>query len=257
MLTFQSSIPGEESEERSKAMMVLLYHHFVDGEPVSEWELNIEDFAAQMEYLKKEGYRTLSLEEFCAYHEKGEFPPKSVLLTFDDAYESFYTHAYPVLYEYGLKSVVYPILEYTPGLLRKTIYSPHLSFSQMRELQESNLVEFGSHTYGLHHFRQDQTPYIEPEEGESEEEYRERILVDLRVSRDLLYLQLDSEILSLAWPFGMSTPLAQEIALEVGYEVLLCGQPGLVTSKTPLTCIPRYSITSGSLQDFIRLLRRL
>lgn len=255
IISFHPSLPGGECQ--SHTVMVLLYHHFVEGEPITPWELNREDFALQMKYLKEEGYRTLSLEEFYSFYQQREFPPKSVLLTFDDAYHSFYTIAYPILLEYGLQGVVYPIVEFIPGLQREGSYSQYLSFSEMRELQESGLVEFGSHTYGLHHFREDETPFIEPYENETEEEYRKRILVDLRLSRDLLSLQLDREISSLAWPYGMKTPIAEEIALEVGYEILLCGEPGLVTRNTPLTCIPRYSITSGSLEDFIRLLRRL
>lgn len=255
ILSYQPSILG--GERQGNVAMVLIYHHFVEGEPITPWELNKDDFALQMRYLKEEGYRALSLEEFYSFHRQGEFPPQAVLLTFDDGYYSFYSIAFPILKELGLNAVVYPIVASTPGLQREASYSRYLSFSEMRELQESGLVEFGSHSYGLHYFREDDTPFIEPLEGETEEEHRERILKDLRVSRDLLSLQLDREILSLAWPYGMSTEVAQEIALEVGYEILLCGDPGLVTRSTPLTCIPRYSITSGSLTDFIRLLRRL
>lgn len=255
ILSIHPSTPREEPT--GNKVMVLLYHHFVEGEPTNPWELNQDDFAAQMEYLAQEGYRTLSLEEFYFYHQEGDFPPQSILLTFDDAYYSFYEIAYPILKEYSLQAVLYPIVESIPGLMIGESFSRYVSFAQMRKMQESGLIDFGSHSYGLHHFREDETPLVEPHEGEDEEAYRQRIRVDLRVSRDLLSLQLDQEINSLAWPFGMTTPSAQEIAQEVGYTLLLCGQPGLVTPRTPLTCIPRYSVTSGSLEEFIRLLRRL
>lgn len=236
--------------------MVLLYHHFVQGAATSPWELNVDDFASQMAYLSRENYQTLSLEEFIFYHERGEFPPQSILLTFDDAYYSFYSLAYPILSKYELKAIVFPIIEFVPGLEMQPYYSKYLSFRQMRKLLKDNLVEFGSHSYGLHHFREDGTPFIQPYQGEGEEEYYQRILIDLRLSRDLLSLQLEKEIISLAWPYGMNTPLALEIGIEVGYRLFFCGEPGMVTSKTPLTCIPRYSITSGCLEDFKILLAR-
>lgn len=255
MLSIHPSIPSEVSP--GNKAMVLLYHHFVTEEPTNPWELNRDDFAGQMQYLAQEGYRTLSLEEFYHYHQQGAFPPQSLLLTFDDAYYSFYTMAYPILQEYSLKAVLFPIVEFIPGLKMGETFSRYVSFSEMREMQESGLIDYGSHSYGLHHFRNHEIPLVEPYEGEDTEAYRQRILVDLRVSRDLLSLQLGEEIESLAWPYGLSTPLAQEVALEVGYSMLFSGHPGLVTPRTPLTCIPRYSVTSGSLEEFIRLLRRL
>ncbi len=50
----------------------------------------------------------ISLSEFLARLETGaDFPPKAVLLTFDDGQVDFYEHAFPVLNKYGLPAAVF------------------------------------------------------------------------------------------------------------------------------------------------------
>ena len=55
-----------------------------------------------MDYLHKENYHTLTLDEVkdYYYHEK-ELPDKSILITFDDCFQSVKRYAYPILKKYG------------------------------------------------------------------------------------------------------------------------------------------------------------
>ena len=240
-----------------EGVRVLLYHHLVEGEPASEMELSREDFAAQMDYLYQHGYQVLSLEEFIEFYNQGEFPADSVLITFDDGYYSFYSHAYPVLLKYDFPAVIFPVIEYMPGLEREQLYTDYLSFHHLRLMdRDSGLVETGSHTYNLHYLTEEGLPAVKQKEDEGDEEYRERIMRDLRVSRDLLELQLDQKIISLAWPFGEDTELARELAEKLGYQLLFSGHPGVVTPETDLGDIPRYSVFRGDLDYFNRLMQR-
>lgn len=72
--------------------------------------------------------------------------PKYVVLTFDDGYRDFYTHAFPVLKKYGFTATVFLPTAYIdnngkPGLKGKQ----HLSWDEVRELQAQG-ISFGSHT---------------------------------------------------------------------------------------------------------------
>lgn len=63
---------------------VLMYHD-VRETALNYFDVTTEDFAAQLDRLKADGYQTLSMEEFVAIvKEGGIFPEKSVLITFDD-----------------------------------------------------------------------------------------------------------------------------------------------------------------------------
>lgn len=77
--------------------------------------------------------------------------PKYVVLTFDDGYRDFYTHAFPVLKKYGFTATVFLPTAYIdnngkPGLKGKQ----HLTWDEVRELHDQG-IDFGSHTVNHQH----------------------------------------------------------------------------------------------------------
>lgn len=245
----------KETGAEKEGVIILTYHHLVEDEPQDDSEIRIQDFAEQMKYLSENGYQTLSLDELMNYYRDGTFPPRGVLITFDDGYFSFYQHAYPILVRYNFKAAIFPVVGLTPGLQRRITWMDHLTFHHMRYMsKESGLLDIGSHTFDLHFTREDEKPAIMPEKGEKDENYRNRIRKDLLVSKELLELQTDHEIISLVWPYGETTETACEIALELGYELLFTTESGLFTAQSSLAAIPRDHVQTGSLDDFIQLL---
>jgi hypothetical protein len=77
--------------------------------------LEPDEFEGQLRYLKENGYRTLSLDEFLATL-KGtrKAGPREVLLTIDDARTSAWLYGYPLLQKYELNAVVFAITGWTP-----------------------------------------------------------------------------------------------------------------------------------------------
>jgi peptidoglycan/xylan/chitin deacetylase (PgdA/CDA1 family) len=74
-----------------------------------------EGFAEQMEYLA-ERYNVLSLETLLNHIESGApLPPRSVLITFDDAYRDFLEYAWPVLKRCQLPVVLFVPTGYMEG----------------------------------------------------------------------------------------------------------------------------------------------
>ncbi|MGE5552776.1 MAG: polysaccharide deacetylase family protein [Betaproteobacteria bacterium] len=68
-----------------------------------------------------------------------------MVLTFDDGYESLYTRVFPLLLRYGTKATVYLIVSRMGQSRRGQRY---LSADQIRRMDQSGLVEFGSRTGG-------------------------------------------------------------------------------------------------------------
>ena len=237
-------------------VIILTYHHLVDENPINQAEITYTDFKAQMQYLAENEYNVISKAEFIKYKEENSFPEKTILLTFDDGYYSFYEYAYPVLKKYDFPAVVFPIISSMPGLERQPVYSDRLSFADMAELNNSSpVINFGSHSYNLHYFKEDQ-PAIYQQENECCDDYNCRIRRDLRLSRDLLEDQLDKRdnLASLAWPYGYYTERAEEIAIDLGYELIFKLGDRPYYPEEEIVSIPRYGVTSGDINHLKNIL---
>ena len=86
---------------------VIMYHQIVQAQigTTSPFELGLYlppvEFEKQVAYLTKEGYKTISSEEFSNILERRANPStKSIMLTFDDGTTSHYTSAYRILKKY-------------------------------------------------------------------------------------------------------------------------------------------------------------
>lgn len=254
IISFQGS--ADNITDNSQ-IVVLTYHQLTTEQPESSAVLNIDDFASQMEYLYQNNYRTLSLQELKKYHQQGSFPANAVLITFDDGYRTFYTKALPVLEKYNLQAVVFPIVSHLSKITPRKLWSEPLYFQDLRDMEtNSELVEIGSHTYDLHHYR-DEQPVLLPKEKETPTEYIARIRKDLQVSKELLELQLDKNIIALSWPYGRYNETSQKIAKTIGFKLLFTTESRPFTTEDKLTEIPRYSVSEGELDYFKSLLEDL
>jgi poly-beta-1,6-N-acetyl-D-glucosamine N-deacetylase len=87
--------PGVASA--SPQFLVLTYHD-VTRQDIASDDLSPEAFIRQIEYFRSHGYVFVSSPgDLAAARGTAKLPNKAVLLTFDDAYESFYTRVFPAL----------------------------------------------------------------------------------------------------------------------------------------------------------------
>ncbi len=90
----------------------------LDGIPVFVYHtIEPELFESHLNYLKKNGYNTLSINDFYEIitSQKVAKNPKQVLLTIDDARSSVWRFAYPLLKKYEMKATVFII----PGVTKE------------------------------------------------------------------------------------------------------------------------------------------
>ncbi len=103
-------------------------------------EVTREWLEPRLQYLAENGYRTVACDEIARYVIDGLRPgPKSVALTFDDAWESAYTVAFPLLKQYRLCAALFaiPARVGQPGFI---------TWPQLRELSASGVFDVQSHT---------------------------------------------------------------------------------------------------------------
>ena len=121
---------------------VLMYHD-IKTVPVNGFDVSTKNFAAQLDLLKSEGYTTLGADDFAECLMSGDFPAKSVVITFDDGYRGVYMNALPELRKRNMKAVLFIITEMVGRL--DTGY-PHITHQELKEMASDDLISFGSHS---------------------------------------------------------------------------------------------------------------
>lgn len=143
-------------------------------------------FAEHMRFLHENSYQVVSLTEAVSRLEAGQISPKSVVLTFDDGYENFYTNAYPVLSHYGFRATVFLSTQYIGNDPRSFNNKRCLTWGQVRELHRAG-VAFGSHTVTHPQLRS-----VGPRE----------LAYEVRHSKETLENQLDCKVESFCYPYA-------------------------------------------------------
>ena len=118
---------------RDTGVRILCYHRVFD-EKKDYLNVPSANFQAQMEWLKREGYHTISLAEF--FEGKGD--SKSIMITFDDGYRDNYENAFPILKNLGFKAAIFCIAD-------RIGQEPYLKLADIKEMHAQGF-EFGSHT---------------------------------------------------------------------------------------------------------------
>ncbi|HSF05581.1 MAG TPA: polysaccharide deacetylase family protein [Methylomirabilota bacterium] len=166
---------------------VLVYHHIA---PRAQGRLVLAAsmFEQQMRYLKARGYRTVSLDDLIEHTQLGrQLPRRSVVLTFDDGYQSFLRHAYPVLKKLGFTATLFVYTDYV-GLGRNA-----LGWDDLRRLADEG---FGLGAHSKTHSE------LRRRADESPEAYARRVHSELVVPLQLFQARLGRTPRVLAYPYG-------------------------------------------------------
>lgn len=192
-------------------------------------------FRAQMAFLRYAGYRVISLAECLAgLFEGARLARRSVVITFDDGYQNFAEHAFPVLRRYGYPATVFLVA----GLLGQRAQwllddgrdgPPLMSAATVRELAGAD-ISFGSHS--LSHPRLSRlTP----------ERQREEIVA----SKARLEDQLGFAVADFCYPYGDYDRHARDLAEAAGYRSALTCVRGAANGAANRFEIPRKAVSYG------------
>jgi hypothetical protein len=120
----------------------------LSGVPVFSYHtVAAESFEADLTFLQRNGYRSLSSAEFLEFLAgNNAVPERSVLLTFDDGPENFHSVTYPLLLRFGVRAIAFV----APGLHAEreeiAVKFRPMSWQEIKEIHASGLVDFQSHT---------------------------------------------------------------------------------------------------------------
>lgn len=222
----------------SSSAVVLEYHHVATDTPAST-SITPEAFAAQMDYLAEHGFEVRPLDQLVARLRAGkEVPDKAVALTFDDAYRSVYTEAFPRLQERGWPFTVFV----STGYIDRG-YDGYAGWDALREMADAG-VTIANHSVTHPHLAR-------PQQGESEADWRGRARREITDAQDRLEQEVGDVAKLFAYPFGEFSPPLQRIVADLGF-VGFGQQSGAFGPDSDFTALPRFpfSGSSPSLETF-------
>ena len=220
---------------------VLAYHSVVD-ESAAENQKHYfpQTISAQMlikhfNWLKENGYNVISWQQVIdAENGKGTLPDNAVLLSFDDGYETMYNVVFPLLKAYNYPAVFAPVtgwldtpanqkIAYADKMLDRSVFA---TWSQVKEMEQSGLVEVASHTHNLHNGINanpsgGQLPaVIAPEykngKYETEDAYKNRLKSDFAHTVQTLVNHIGKKPRVMVWPYGQFNDVAVQLARQAG-----------------------------------------
>ncbi|MFZ5643032.1 MAG: polysaccharide deacetylase family protein [Bacillota bacterium] len=221
------------NEYSADKIPVIAYHEvlpFVNTSDASNPSvISLAQFSQQMEYLYKNGYYTASISELGEFVKgKKKLPPRTVVITFDDGYESNYLYCYPYLLKYNFRASIF-LMGKVPQEAR-----PHLSGFQIMSMIRSGLVEIGCHTYDLHR-EIDGKPALE-------------VLPEPLIQADFARLNLLLQrigirrVQAIAYPYGANSAAATGAALSAGYRIGFTIDEGYVRPGDSIMALKRFNI---------------
>lgn len=136
-----------------KGIPVLMYHSVYPGVEDS-LTITPEKLRQQWEWLKQEGYATLSLPQYLdiASGKTTDYPAKAILLTFDDGYLNNLAYVYPLLKELGWQATFFIIAD-TVDATNKPEEGRwgKMGLKEMQQLDPA-VVQLALHGYHHEHF---------------------------------------------------------------------------------------------------------
>lgn len=217
----------------SKAI-ILMYHN-IDTPPkgvrIPNLYVTPRMFRFQMWYLKKAGFKVLSLSDMLASVAARVTTENLAAITFDDGYWDFYKNAYPILNQYEYPSTVYVVSDLTGKAntwdsKNENNSKALMDWEMIREISRHN-VEIGSHTRSH--------PQLSTLSGEALQE-------ELRGSKKALEEQLNKPIEHFCYPYGNLDASVKEEVINAGYRSAVTTRRGHVLDEFDPFLLPRIPI---------------
>ncbi len=217
---------------------ILMYHAISDvppGAAYSELYVTPDDFAAEMAWLRSEGFEAVTLDDlYGAWHGKGNLPPKPIVISFDDGLQSQFTEALPIMRDMGW-----------PGVLNLKIESldqRELTYAMVQRMIDAGW-EIDSHTINHVDVTQLDAPALEHELADSRRILQERfgVAVDFfcfpsgRFDRAAIAAVRDAGYVGATTTLpGLATPSSNPFKLDRIRVELADGVPGLSAKLSQL-----------------------
>jgi len=212
-----------------------MYHRFNENEYPST-NIKNEVFVEHLEAINNSNLKFITFNEFNKMI-KSNIDKNYILLTIDDAFESFYINAWPIL-----KSRKIPFILFVST--REINKHGYMTWEQIKELEESSLVTIGNHSHSHGYL-------IDWDYG--------KIKHDLETSIKIFKDNIGYSPKIFSYPFGEYSSNLKKIVSDLKFEFAFGQHSGVIDTTKDFLEIPRFPINEkyGDLKRFKSILRTL
>jgi poly-beta-1,6-N-acetyl-D-glucosamine N-deacetylase len=218
--------------------VILMYHNISDEAPKST-SVTPAMFEKHMQYLEHNGYSVQPLLSTLQHLLAGEsVPERTVVITFDDAYKSVYTQAWPRLSQRGWPFSVF-------------VTTAYISNGDNNFMSWENLRELGYYGAGIGNHSMSHPHLVRKFTNESSAHWKQRVTEEVTGAQRKLHNEIGNPIPVFAYPYGEFTAELKMLLSELGY-FGLGQQSGAVAQYSDFQELPRFPMATGfdDMDDF-------
>ena len=209
--------PAGVSADGVQTVPILCYHRFGTSTATTGWggkmTVSPSNFAAQLDWLARNDYHVIRLAQLQAFLDgKQALPKRSVVITFDDGYETVYRHALPLLRKYNFPATLFVYTDFIGA-------GDALSWAQLQELSASGLVSVQAHSKTHRNL-------IERTTGEPDDRYRQMLELEARAPREAIERKLPGSVRQYAYPYGDANEMVLDVLARQQYQLAVTVNPG-------------------------------
>lgn len=226
----QNSSPTNKPSHETQAVILQYHHVSTDTPPITS--ISPDDFMLHINYLLENNFNILPLEQILNNLQNGEeLADFTAAITFDDAYLSVYTEAFPLLKELNWPFSIFV----TTGLIgsNERLYA---TWDQIREMAEAGAT-IANHTVNHPYF-------LERNVTDSISEWLDPIKNEITQAEDKILQETGQSHRLLAYPYGEYEPRIQAIVQELGF-IALAQHSGPINANSDFTALPRFPFSGN------------
>ncbi len=212
-----------------------MYHRF-NEEKYPSTNIQNDIFLQHLEEINNLGIEFISFKKFESLMES-RIDNTYLLLTIDDAFESFYLNAWPIL-----KNKKIPFILFVST--REVGKNGYMTWEQIRELKSNNFVEIGNHSHSHEYL-------IDWENN--------KVRSDLEKSIKIFNKELEYSPIIFSYPFGEYSNDLKKIVADLNFKFAFGQHSGVIDVTKNFLELPRFPINEkyGELKRFKSILNTL
>ena len=211
-----------------------MYHRFNENKYPST-DIRMDAFKKQLDMIEKENISFVDPNNF--ENDLLSKRKRKILLTIDDAFESFYKNAWPILRERKIPFILFVNT-------REVGAFNYMNWEQIKEINKESFVKIGNHSHS-HEYLVNESSFV--------------IKKDIEESIKIFKKQLEENSLFFSYPFGEYNLEFKKIIKSLGFKYAFGQHSGVIDETKDFFELPRFPINEkyGDLKRFNTLIKTL
>lgn len=208
----------------ANSAVFLLYHRFGENQyPATN--IRVSQFVAQLNWLKRNGYHVLPVPEIVSRLQRHRsLPDKTIGIIIDDAYDSAYHVAWPLLRKYHFPFAVFVATDPVDKG-----YRDMMTWDQLRQMAKAG-VTIGDHSASHGHLANAPVWLIRR---------------DVERSQGRLYQELGFKPRLFAYPYGEYSVRFQKVIQNLGFAAAFMQVSGVASQHSDFYALARFALNEA------------